>query len=359
MHRTLDDVLNPSSNSLNFLRLVFAGCVIVSHAWPLSGREPEPSIGGSELGLWAVFGFFAISGYLITRSRLNGQRALHFYRARALRILPAFVVCLVVVAFGFAPLSLLFDPHGSWDPASAGTFVMKNLPLYPPNLFQGGIEGTLTSTPFLELWNGPLWTLFWEAACYVAVGVAVSILPRMLLRPALLVAAAGLTAYSLLGALDVIAINAVIVRVVPLVTTFILGALLFLYRTRLPVGPVTVVASAVVVVAASVAGLASPLALLPFAFLVLVVGGTLPLVGVGSRYDISYGIYIYGWPVQQTLALAFGPELPLPVFIALSLVLTAPLAWLSCVLIERPALALKRPTAEPDLSAPVTVGAPS
>ena len=111
--RTLASLFDPRSNSLNALRLVLAALVIVSHSWPLTGREPEPALGGANLGVWAVLGFFAISGFLITRSRLSGRPTHTFYRARALRILPAFLVCLVVVAFVFAPVSLLLDPDDS------------------------------------------------------------------------------------------------------------------------------------------------------------------------------------------------------------------------------------------------------
>ncbi|MET0885092.1 MAG: hypothetical protein ABWX92_01455, partial [Mycetocola sp.] len=56
-----------------------------------------------------------------------------------------------------------------------------------------------------------------------------------------------------------------------------------------------------------------------------------------------YGIYIYGWPVQQLIALvAFGTGMPVGWFIVLSLVFTLPLAFLSCAFVERPALARKR-----------------
>jgi peptidoglycan/LPS O-acetylase OafA/YrhL len=64
----------PRHNSLNALRLALATLVVVSHAWPLTGLEPEPGFGGANLGTWAVFGFFAISGFLITRSRLRTRR---------------------------------------------------------------------------------------------------------------------------------------------------------------------------------------------------------------------------------------------------------------------------------------------
>lgn len=338
---TLATRFDPRANSLNAIRLLLAALVIVSHSWPLSGREPEPTLGGANLGVWAVFGFFAISGFLVTRSRMNGQSATNYYRARALRIFPAFLVCLVVVAFAFAPASILLDPAGSWSPSSAGSFVLRNLALYPPNLFQGGIAGTLTAVPFLELWNGPLWTLFWEACCYIAVGVAVTLIPRSRLNAFLLIGFAGLTLVSLAGALGVVELPAMMTRIIPLFIAFVCGALLFRFSERVRVNVITVSAAAVILALLIMANLVPQLALLPFAYLLLAVGASPRLRRVGSRFDISYGIYIYGWPVQQTLALAFGESLPLPIFILLALLGTVPLAFLSCALIERPALRLK------------------
>jgi peptidoglycan/LPS O-acetylase OafA/YrhL len=68
-----------------------------------------------------------------------------------------------------------------------------------------------------------------------------------------------------------------------------------------------------------------------------------PLAAVGSRYDISYGVYIYGWPVQQFLA-AQGVHTAVPplVFAGASLLAVAPLAWLSCRYVEGPAQRWRR-----------------
>ncbi|TBN56914.1 acyltransferase [Glaciihabitans arcticus] len=331
---------DPRHNSLNALRLLLAALVIVSHSWPLSGNEPEPNLGGANLGTWAVFGFFGISGFLIARSRLSGRPPVFFYRARALRILPAFLVCLVVVAFVFAPLSLLLDPAATWNLSNALSFVLRNLALYPPYLFQGGIAGTLTTTPFVELWNGPLWTLFWEACCYVAIGVLVSLVPKARLGMVLVSAFAVLTVVAFAHRFALLTLPELLARPLPLFLAFIAGSLVLLYAGRILITPLFVGSALAIVVVAVLLGIVPELGTLPLAYLLLVLGTALPLQKVGSRFDVSYGVYIYGWPVQQLIALAL-PGLPLPLFILLALAVTLPLAWLSCALVERPALALK------------------
>jgi peptidoglycan/LPS O-acetylase OafA/YrhL len=332
-------------NSLNALRLLLAALVIVSHAWPLSGHHPEPEWGGANLGTWAVFGFFAISGFLITRSRLSGRSTFDFYRARVLRIFPAFLVAILVVAVVFAPASQLFDPDAAWHPLSSVTFVLRNLPLYPPLLGQPGIVHTLSGTPFPGLWDGSLWTLFWEACCYLAIGLAVSLLPRKLVPILVIVLFVLLTVVSLAGAFGLVALPELVGRVIPMLIAFAAGSLLWLFGDRFRADLLTAGIAVAVLVVVGLLGLIPQLAALPLAYLLLTLGNVLPFHGVGRSFDISYGVYIYAWPVQQTLALAFHPQLPVPLFILLSFVGTIPLAFLSCWLIERPALALKRRTA--------------
>ena len=63
-----------------------------------------------------------------------------------------------------------------------------------------------------------------------------------------------------------------------------------------------------------------------------------------ARNDVSYGFYIYAWPVQQLVVLIGGAALGMPVYILITIVVTFALAWLSWVLIERPAMLLVRPT---------------
>src|SRR5947209_465064 len=101
-------------NSLNAIRLVLAALVLVSHSWPLLGL-PEPTpVFGETLGSVAVAGFFAISGYLITGSRMK-IGIVRFAWHRALRIYPGYWVVLVVTAFVLAPIvSFLADERWSF-----------------------------------------------------------------------------------------------------------------------------------------------------------------------------------------------------------------------------------------------------
>lgn len=64
----------------------------------------------------------------------------------------------------------------------------------------------------------------------------------------------------------------------------------------------------------------------------------------GAYGDFSYGLYIYAWPVQQTLVHFWKDFLNLLSFFVLTLSITLIFAFLSWKLIEKPALKFKPTT---------------
>ncbi|QYF72660.1 acyltransferase [Cryobacterium sp. PAMC25264] len=329
--------------------------VVVSHSWQLGGYGPQPQVGGVALGTWSVCGFFVISGYLITRSRLSGRPAIEFYWARFLRIFPAFIVCLLVIAFVAAPLSTAIGP-GQYSLVDAIGYVYHNLFLYPPVYGQQSIGDTLNTVPFANNWDGPLWTLFYEAACYVFIGIFVSVIRRRYLATSLTISFIVVTIAASAFYSRSLAVNELVVIAAPLLVAFLAGGVVYLCGNHINAGPVMVVLAIAALALATASGFAVTLAPLPLAFLIVKLGNVLPLQKVGSRYDISYGIYIYGCVVQQLLALIFpGGAISVWAFVSLSILITVPLAFLSSALIEKPALTLK--TRVPQLREPAAAPA--
>lgn len=335
---TLYALFDPRRNALNAIRLLLAASVIVSHSWVIGNLGPEPGAGGEHLGTWAVLGFFAVSGYLITRSRLNGQSQGSFYTARFLRIYPGFIVCLLAVAFVFAPLSLLVGSPGTFTLLDSLSYLARNFLLYPPFISQTNIGTTVPNVPVPGIWNGSLWTLFWEACCYVAVGTVCCVNNKKI-RAALIGAGFVAASFVSLARLNDWAPPSLFTLVAPLVAAFCAGALLFHFSDRVRVLP-TFAVSAVLLMLSICTGTASALAPLPVAVIIMTMGSVLPFQWVGAKSDLSYGVYIYGVPVQNILEIGW-PDLPLIPYIMLSLGLTLPLAWLSFRFVEAPALRLK------------------
>jgi peptidoglycan/LPS O-acetylase OafA/YrhL len=335
--KTVDDVFDPARNSLNAIRLVLAATVIVSHTWLVNGLGLPPMVGGTDPGHVAVAGFFAISGYLVTSSRLRSSTLRAYLWRRFLRIYPAFVVALIVVAFVLAPLSTLIDPSSDMDWGSGGLYVLSNAGLY---LQQATVEHTLSNNAFPFVWNVPLWTLFYEALCYLAVGLLSWLLPRRMLGGASIVLFVASTAVSLGFHLwPGMLVSPIVDNFASLGSFFFAGTLIFIYRERIPSSVLLAVLCIALAGLLATAGAFTPLAAVPVAYVVLYAGSRLPGTRIGRRNDISYGMYIYGFPVQQLMIVILGGGvIPLWLFATMSVVATVPLAWLSWVAVEKPAL---------------------
>jgi peptidoglycan/LPS O-acetylase OafA/YrhL len=348
---TLAEALDPRANSLNALRLAFAVAVIVSHAWPLGGFGPDPKIGDITVGTWAVAGFFVISGYLISVSRRRTDLLPYFGR-RFLRIFPGLWVCLMVIVLFFVPLAAIKEPS-TFPPQlkSVLAFVLGRGLLASHNY---GIDGTLVTVPWAGSWDGSLWTLFYEVGWYVIIGAALSI--AFVRRTPWAITGA----FVVVAALHILDVERGVLgagRLSPLDELgvyFLAGALLQAWAHRVPLTNTLAVLSGAVLAGSVLLDHATLVAALPFAYLCLWFGIKLPLQRVGRKNDISYGVYIYAWPVQQLLVLYGVAALGLVAYIGFSILATIPLAALSWVLVERRALKYKsrRPARVPEATLP-------
>jgi peptidoglycan/LPS O-acetylase OafA/YrhL len=123
---------------------------------------------------------------------------------------------------------------------------------------------------------------------------------------------------------------------------FAAGAVLHQYRDVIPARWSLVALSAAIVVAA---GVFVPnyrvIAAIPLAYAVVVSGALIHNPRLRLRTDLSYGVYIYAWPMQQLLVICgLGFLAPVPFTIVAALA-TLPLAALSWFHVEKRALSLK------------------
>lgn len=347
-------------NSLNLFRLVLAALVLYAHAFYISGAGDSPGFNGENLGGWAVAGFFVLSGFLITRSRLRtpaGTYLLH----RVARIFPAFLVCLAVTAAVFAPIALLLrqgDISGLLsNPPNPLQYVWGNIAL---RITQYGIGTTLSGLPYPDIWNGSLWTLYFEFLCYVAVFAlgSLAIYRRSIVFVGAVWAASValriLTGYGMTAGLD-----EDFVQFVRLFGFFAGGSLVYMIMERWGlnrlVGILSIPIAAVLIVLVPVFGgqLAAPF----IAYGLLYLSTVIPQPRWIATNDVSYGFYIYAWPVQQLTLIAGGMSLGLPVYILITIVITFALAWLSWIVVERPAMTVVR--GRKDVPGDIQSGPPS
>ncbi|MDO5750930.1 MAG: acyltransferase [Rothia sp. (in: high G+C Gram-positive bacteria)] len=324
------------NNSLNFLRLVLAALVIISHVvlfFPTGSASLNEHV--DSLGDFAVNMFFCISGFLIAHSASRAALSSYLLR-RSLRIFPGYWVALLFIALIASPIAYMTG-HSveDWSWGSVFGYVTNNFFLAQnQSVTLGGFKGVDLFT-----WNLPFWTLAYEFTAYLM------LIPMFYIRvirerlhiilPILFVGViVGMRAYISLRGFPADAW--IFFR---LMMMFMAGTLLYLFSKKIK-------ANLWIALLCVALGLGLQLfattyifygAQLLFAYGILALGSTLS-VPIGQKNDISYGVYIYGFPVQCILLLLGSAVLGPLVNLALDVVLTFALAWCSWRLIEKPAM---------------------
>lgn len=361
--KTLDEAFNPRSNSIGFLRWLLAFAVIFSHAGPIAGFygghdlgvqiSKEQSIGGV-----AVAGFFFVSGFLITRSRMGKSTILRFFWRRVLRIFPAFWAALLLTAFVLAPIAWRAT-KGTW----AGFFSVQTespLTYFPKNMFlflnQRNIAEIGQNIPYYQThggldWNGSAWTLIYEFKGYILIGL-LGLFGFLAYRWLAASVAAFLIfinfmVWSSTG--NVLALSEKFGNIYNFMflAPFAFGILFALFADRIRIDDRVALAAAITAMCTYAWGGWNIWGQFGFCYVLMWAAIRLPLTNWEKFGDLSYGIYIFAWPIM-TLAAYLGIHkwgwLPYHLIIV---VVVHILAYASWHLIEAPAMSLKNWTPRP------------
>jgi peptidoglycan/LPS O-acetylase OafA/YrhL len=330
-------------NNFNLLRILAAGAVLISHAYPLSlgpgAAEPLERVLGISLGTLAVLTFFAISGYFISQSFHDRRSFTDFAVARVLRIYPGLITVLVLTVLAVGPLftnatlAVYFTQPETW------LYIPKNLRLW--NL-QYALPAVFEDNPYPGAINGSLWTLVYEVACYAMVAVlgifGMAANRRYFSSFLVVYAVCYLTVPSLLAGDSghLAALRNLHLLALP----FIIGMSLFQFRESVPIRfPILITLAAVSAVSYGRPGF-HELFVLAWSYGVFCLGFLRfqPLLVYNRLGDYSYGTYIYAFPIEQIVVALYRGCTPL-VMVTLSVPLTLLFAVLSWHCIERRALA--------------------
>lgn len=347
------EAFNPRHNSIGFMRICLASLVIVSHSYPLGGHYGAEilsriSRGQETLGSIAVSGFFILSGFLIAGSYDHLKSMPRFLWHRILRIMPAFWTSLVVVALGFGAIFFYHYHHnfiGYLSATSGGplSYIGQNFFL---TMKQYDISNLSSHLVYPSAFDGSLWTLIYEFKCYLLVGALGFF--GLIKSSRRLIVASLIGVYALyIANLAVPGVAAALmpplkdVEMLKLLTVFLAGSVFYVYRDKIILSSRYFVLSLLLLLLTTrLGGLA--IFVPPLLCYVLMYAATyLPIKSFDRKYDLSYGVYIYAFPVQQTFSLYGLNHLNIAIYCLLVLVCTLPLAFLSYVVIEKPSMKLK------------------
>ena len=286
--------------------------------------------------------FFALSGFLVAGS-LQRNTIPTFLGLRILRIVPALAVEVFLSALVLGPLLTTLALGEYFSDTRFLTYFL-NVGGYVHYFLPGMFE----HNPFPHYVNGQLWTIPFELDCYVLLAV-LAIMGVCRRAPALAIATLALQ-FFWTGNAAVAAYAQgewpTVGSIVPgpvLILSFLAGVTLYVLGDRIP-ARLPLAAMALVLTAI---GLAVPFGdyfiAFPIAYLTATIGLLNPPKWSLVRWgDYSYGVFLYGFPIQQ-FAASLGPSFQhWYIDLAISLPLTLALAALSWTIVEKPLLGLKR-----------------
>ena len=345
-------------NNCNLVRFAAASLVVASHSFALAGHPAYEPIARLlrifDGGSLAVLTFFSLSGYLVAQSWATRPSWLAFCEARALRIFPALFVVSVLTVLVIGPIATQLRPGAYFASIPTREYVPCTIAL----LQSCAVPGVFASNPIPHAANGSLWTISVEVACYACV-VLVGVLGLATHRFLLVIVIAMLALAETLSTNAVIGwfphSNAIVTS--RLVGAFACGALFFVFGRWIPLSRL-VLAGFVLLVGATFGTVLFAHALIVaicYAVLYVAFAPSMQVRWFPKRIDVSYGLYLVAFPIQQLLVSALRVERPVVLFV-LAYPLALALAWLCWEFVERRCLALKGKLFEPSRYAPRGTG---
>lgn len=320
------------SNNLNLVKFIAALFVIISHAYPLcKGAEyndilSDLSRNSIAFGSLAVAIFFMSSGFFVTKSLLKSKDSKKYLHNRFIRIFPplwfTLIVCIVVCGLFFSTYSL-----GKYFLSSDFFKYCLNFILIPIH----NLPGVFMNNIYPGVVNGPLWTLPIEFVCYLVLLLAYKLN---------LVNKKSYKYVALLFIVAFVGINLIPLSIKGYIQPcflFFWGSFYWIYRDKITMNNTYFLISLVAFVLLIVLGYGHVASFLFVPYLTLYIAFCLPQCNnrLASLGNLSYDIYLCGWPIQQMIISLFGGSMLVGMNILISIPLSILVGYITYSLVEK------------------------
>lgn len=320
------------SNNLNLVKFIAALFVIISHAYPLcKGAEyndilSDLSRNSIAFGSLAVAIFFMSSGFFVTKSLLKSKDSKKYLHNRFIRIFPplwfTLIVCILVCGLFFSTYSL-----GKYFLSSDFFKYCLNFILIPIH----NLPGVFMNNIYPGVINGPLWTLPIEFVCYLVLLLAYKLN---------LVNKKSYKYVALLVIVAFVGINLIPLSIKGYIQPcflFFWGSFYWIYRDKITMNNTYFLISLVAFVLLIVLGYGQVASFLFVPYLTLYIAFCLPQCNnrLASLGNLSYDIYLCGWPIQQMVISLFGGSMLVGINILISIPLSILVGYITYSLVEK------------------------
>lgn len=339
---SLDYFLKKENNNLDLIRLILSFFVIYSHAFVISPPSPVENyeflikitgLNYVSFGGIAVKTFFLISGVLVTSSLISNKNITNYILSRLFRLLPAFYITIslsAILAFFLSSFS------------AAEYFKSKELIQYISKTAQLNIQynlpGVFENNSY-KAFNGSLWSIPFEIKAYLYLLVAYSFSLAFGKHKKIFI---GVIALSLIveplspfkGAIIAKSENPDIYLLYPL---FSIGVILSLLKKTVQLKHLLIAVCALFITFLLTTKSQEKIILINMIIPLTLFLLSLPTYGyLRLKNDISYGVYLWAFPIQQTIAI-YLPSQPW-MNMTLGFIISCFFGYISCLFVEKPAM---------------------
>lgn len=334
--RYLADCAVGRNNNLNIMRLTAALLVIINHSVPLAMGDKygdflnQYSGTRLSLGAIAVSFFFITGGYLIQKSGEHRPGFWNYWKARIIRIFPPLFVCVVLCTFVLGPL--MTDLRMGVYLKTADTYkYLLNSVFWLHHELPGVFEQNIYNSTV----NGSLWTLPVEFVCYIVcfIGIHIKLTTKKRLKYTI-----PLAVLITIAVLYITRGSVFMLIIVRTCVSFYIGMCYYVYREKVPMDIRLFWMSLALFVGTILLHMdvLAMLVFFPYVVLYLAFGTRYKVRWLDRFGEVSYGTYLWGFPVQQTVCALFGGEMKWYLNLLISAPLAVLLGWCTYKCVEQP-----------------------
>ena len=328
--------VNRENNNLDLIRIILACMVIIGHAPILNGesdlwRDPVRYLFSfTYSGALAVKLFFFISGFVVTNSILIKKSPLHFIVSRSFRLIPALLFVLIISVFVAGPFLTSLNVKQYFASLNYLQYIRHNLFFTTDYILPGVFNNNL----FPITVNGALWSLKYEVGCYITLlGVFLLLSNKnkyYLNIPILLIIIDALLPTRFL--FPFLGDNP---EVYLLPASFAFGAFFAVNIDKISINFGIVVGSFLILYIFRDSIFAQLILVFACCNVLVYFASTTFALKLKPKYDISYGIYLWGFLAQQSLYHFIG-HIYVGWHCIIALIISVVLALITNIIIEKP-----------------------
>ena len=332
----ISDLLKKENNNLDFIRIILACLVIIGHAPILNGNSEnwhDPIgyfFGFTYSGALAVKLFFFISGLVVTNSFIIKKSSSYFIFSRTFRLIPALLFVLLISSLLIAPLVTKLSFSDYFSNIQVFKYIQNNL-FFNTDF---ALPGVFIDNFYKGAVNGSLWSLHFEVGCYIVLLAIFMLLGKKnkyyLNIPIILI-----IIDSLLPTRFILGFLGDNSEVYLLPFSFAIGAFFAVNADKLQMNFSIVIGSFLMYFIFKGTAFTHILFIFGSCNLLLFLSYNSLIIKLKPKYDISYGIYLWGFFIQQTIVFYTG-HIYVGLHCVIALLICIIFGFISNIFIEKP-----------------------